>query len=204
MSHTFNTICKTNFDIFHEDLFFYLNKTIDNYDYELNDHLDNLAQIHHLSCPAYIPVNQYDGHLRLSAHAQWVDSHTIRKCHLEYQETNSGMGLLDGDKSFIYVNDHLYDDNTFKVDDYLIVDPKTFNDIKDLGCTDYVYKIINIYHVKNNIKKLYVGSPEHIMDYIWEAQVTDATMVENLTCTFEVFFEKHDRRHSFTQCTFDT
>ena len=157
------------------------NKTSDYYDYDNeydhDQHLWTMEVLYHLTCPALIKYNRFEGdkqHIHLTANNEYIDSNTIKKCHLKYVNISQ----LDPVKSFIIVDDYLNDANSFKINDFLISDENTYIDVSkpDIGCTERIYKIIDIKIIKiindnHKILKLSVSSPQSIMDYILYADI---------------------------------
>eukprot|EP01084_Bolivina_argentea_P044139 81257_1 len=197
MKNTLGEICNNKYDdLYHDDLFFYLNKTLDDiyddddYENEDNDHLENLENLFHLSCPAYMEQPEFgeSGHLQFRYHTQWIDSSTILKCDLTFlPDANGYLHDLDPAVSVIYVEDHLYDHNTFKKDWFLMADPLTFSEIKRVGCSEAAYRIVKIKRVKQKVKnkyfrklKLYVELPQNPMDYMLDVDLNmeDLTPIE--------------------------
>eukprot|EP01084_Bolivina_argentea_P173262 300100_1 len=186
-----NGFCDGAYDAYiHEDSFFYLiSDDISDYSDDINNDYgflynlftgaETMESIYHITCPAH--HDHPSGFIHLTAHNQFIDRDTFIKCNLKYDNNNKNENAigpkLNQHKSYILVDDHLYDDNTFKLNDYLIADLKTFEQIKHIGCNEPIYKIIDIKHVKtvtdsHKMLKLYVQLPESPMDFILSIDVT--------------------------------
>eukprot|EP01084_Bolivina_argentea_P308617 533702_1 len=143
-----------------------------------------MESIYHITCPSHMKHPQYNGHLSLSPHSQWIDSNTIIKCDLKYKtnydrENRVLVDELDVESSYILVNDHFYDDNTFKVNDFLMAEPEIYEKIQSMGCIEPIYQIKHIEHIEkvtqhHNVIKLIVELPQSPMDYIWTSNMNIA------------------------------
>eukprot|EP01084_Bolivina_argentea_P285605 489806_1 len=150
-------------------------------DSDFNRYITNMDEIYPITCPSKMEHPQYGGHLHLSPHAQWIDPTTINKCSLSYnshrdQRSGELVDVLDSTSSYIYVNNHYHDDNTFKVGDFLIAEPTVYDQLKHIGCFEPIYKIEGIKHIKkvtqhHDILKLSITEPKSPMEYIWTSDL---------------------------------
>eukprot|EP01084_Bolivina_argentea_P144926 254170_1 len=192
IDHILNSLCDEEYaPKMHEDLFFYLRKENDK-EFEVDASLvynlltgaHSMEAIFHLTCPSHMKVPSHQGSLHLTPHSQWIDPATIIECHLKYmeyegEEANTYGPQFDPLKSYIYVNDYTHDDNTFKMDDFLLAETSVHEQIQKLGCDMPIYKIVAIEHIEqvkdyHNILKLSVMMPESPMEYIASVDMTTA------------------------------
>eukprot|EP01084_Bolivina_argentea_P025389 47197_1 len=137
-----------------------------------------MERIFAITCQAEIESAQYNGRLNLANHVQWIDPDTIIACHLEHIKNERDPFELSNN-SYIYAYDYIYDDNTFKLNDYLIADSITLSHIKQVGCTLPVYHINDIKAVRLQnqsaydflVLKIFVSFPKTPTEYILNANV---------------------------------
>ena len=154
----------------------------------------SMESIFDITCPAFIDSKEFNGQINLGNHNQWIDFDTIISCHLKYINHDNDISTpnqLDPKQSYLMVKDYVNDDNTFKINDYLIADPKTSKYLELIGCSTSVMKIIKIVPHDNDkmnkkhnkkqheneeleaykVMKIFVGLPQSPMEYISEAHV---------------------------------
>eukprot|EP01083_Nonionella_stella_P183683 664485_1 len=115
-----------------------------------------MERIYCLTCPAEIKSQEYHGAITVGNHVQYIDLNTVIKCCLYYYDDDDDSttpNTLDETKSYVEVKDFVNDDNTFKVDDKLIVTQSIRRELKKLDCNAPVYKTIKI--VKDDDEKVY-------------------------------------------------
>ena len=144
--------------------------------------------IYDITCPTNINIDGY-GDLSFSNHVQWIDPDVIIKCEL-VEITNDDDQFefqIDTTKSYIFVKNYDYDDNTFKIGDYLIGYKDKSSVLTKLGCWSMVYKIIDITDINDDKSKLRlsVSLPSSPTEYIMSANVKGKqplfTIAHNLT-----------------------
>ena len=89
--------------------------------------------IYDLTCPATIHSHSYGGPIGLHRNVQWMDPETITECDLHHLGGVTDPHVIDPHKSIITARDVAGDGNTFKVKDYLMADPVTFELIQNRG-----------------------------------------------------------------------
>ena len=140
--------------------------------------------IYDITCPTNIDINndKINGDLSLSNHVQWIDSKVIEKCELVDIENDdiTASFEIDEKKSFIQIKNNYnfdkYDDNTFKINDYLLIHKNDISLLTEKGCWSHVYKIKNIKIIMDNNNnesslKLFVSLPKSPQEYIMRANV---------------------------------
>ena len=155
--------------------------TFFNFDEELLFSVDRMERVYDITCPAIVEADE--GTLNLGNHVQWIDLSTVEKCHLQYYSYNGDktkQDHLDITSSWIEVRDYINDDNTFKINDYLLTSENIFEDMKKLGCTAPVVKVVRVKRGREmydeevderpyQILKLFLTLPTSPMEYILDA-----------------------------------
>ena len=142
-----------------------------------NNKLDIILDI---TCPSYINIektNNYNsGYLSLGNNVQWIDINDINKCNLIIIEKNDIKTpiQIDSKLSFIEINSFNNNDNTYKINDYLLIHKSESNQLSNLGCWSKVYKIIDIKrdNIESSRKKLFVSLPSSPTEYITRAKIS--------------------------------
>eukprot|EP01083_Nonionella_stella_P064514 168206_1 len=148
-----------------------------------------MERIYCLTCPAEIKSHEYKGKINVGNHVQYIDLKTVIECELFYyddDDDSSTTPTLDETKSYVKVKDFVNDDNTFKVDDKLLVTQSIRKELKELNCNAPVYKTVKIVKDEDSevyntgdddesndyqILKLYVKLPSTPMEYMQNANV---------------------------------
>ncbi len=104
-----------------------------------------MERIYDITCPSNIDIDGM-GDLSLGNNVQWIDPKVIIRCDLVeiINDDITAPFELDATKSMIQVLHYNDADNTFKINDYLIVQKDESKILSGLGCWSLIYKIIDI------------------------------------------------------------
>jgi len=136
-----------------------------------------------ITCPTDVSINdEYEygaGDLALGNHVQWIDAEDVTKCELVHHHQDADITApftIDSKLSYMEIENYNegHNDNTYQINDYLLVHRDEKDLLRDLGCWSQVYKIVDI-KVTDEAKssaQLFLSIPTSPSEYIMRADIS--------------------------------